>query len=97
MPHIAIQRPHHLTVDQARQAAESLAQKLSERFEITHRWDGDSLHFERSGVSGNIDLEPGLVRINAQLGFFLAAFQYPLEQAIHRTLDEIFQSTVNPA
>lgn len=91
MSHIVIERAHDLALDEARQAAEHLVQKLTERFQISYYWEGDSLYFERSGINGQIDLEPGLVRINARLGFLLAAFKYPLEQEIHRTLDGIFQ------
>ncbi len=97
MSHIAIHRSHELTLDQARRAAETLAEQLAERYEISHHWQGDSLHFERSGVGGHIDLEPGAVRITARLGFLLAPFKYKLEQEIHRQLDEIFQSPSNLA
>lgn len=70
MSHIVIHRDHTLTLDQARTAAESLADQLAERYEISHHWQEDSLHFERSGVSGQIDLEPGVIRVNVRLGFF---------------------------
>jgi putative polyhydroxyalkanoate system protein len=61
---------------------------LAERYEISHHWQEDSLHFERSGVSGQIDLEPGVIRISVRLGFLLASLKSRLEQEIHRQLDE---------
>jgi len=48
-------------------------------------------------VGGHIDLEPGMVRIDARLGFLLAPFKHQLEQEIHRQLDEIFQSPASSA
>lgn len=95
MSHIAIHRSHELTLDRARQAAETLAEQLADRYELGYHWQGDSLHFERSGVGGHIDLEPGMIRINARLGFLLAPFKHKLEQEIHRQLDEIFQPPFN--
>jgi putative polyhydroxyalkanoate system protein len=88
MSHIVIHRDHALTLDQARETAETLAGQLAERYEISHHWQEDSLHFERSGVSGQIDLEPGVIRISVRLGFLLASLKSRLEQEIHRQLDK---------
>ncbi len=92
MPHIVIHRDHELTLEQARAAAEALADRLAERYEISHHWQEDSLHFERSGVSGQIDLEPGVIRVNVRLGFLLASLKSLLEQEIERQLAEMLDS-----
>ena len=72
MSHIVIHRDHPLTLDEARQAAETLAVQLAERYDLSHHWQDDTLYFERSGVGGQIELEPGKLRINVRLGFLLA-------------------------
>ena len=90
MSHIVIHRDHTLTLDQARVAAEALAGQLAERYGISHHWQENSLHFERSGVSGQIDLEPGRLRISVRLGFLLGPLKQRLEQEIHRQLDDLF-------
>ena len=43
--------------NKARKAVEEVAKKLAERFEIEYEWDGDDLHFNRSGVDGKIALK----------------------------------------
>ena len=91
MSHIVINRSHPLTLDQSRRAAETLAAQLADHYDIHCHWQGDALHFERSGVSGHIALEPGTVRISARLGFLLVPLKQRLEQEIHRYLDEMFQ------
>ncbi len=93
MSHIVVHRAHDLTLDQARQAAETLAAQLAEHYSINYNWLDDTLHFERSGVSGDIALEPGVVRINARLGFLLAPLKQRLEQEIHCYLDEMFRES----
>ena len=83
----------HVRVDETlkNQAAETLATQLAEHYDIHYHWQGDALHFERSGVSGHIALEPGKVRVNARLGFLLVPLKHRLEQEIHRYLDDMFQ------
>jgi putative polyhydroxyalkanoate system protein len=93
MSHIVVHRAHDLTLDQARQAAETLATQLAEHYDLSYHWWEDTLHFERSGVSGHIALEPGMVRINARLGFLLVPLKHRLEQEIHRYLDEMFRES----
>ena len=69
----------------------TLAAQLADHYDIHYHWQGDALHFERSGVSGHITLEPGKVRVNARLGFLLVPLKQRLEQEIHRYLDDTFQ------
>ncbi len=91
MSHIVIHRTHTLTLDQARQAAETLATQLAARYEISYHWQDDALHFARSGVSGCIELEPGAVRISVRLGFLLVWQKVWLEQEINSQLDEVLR------
>jgi putative polyhydroxyalkanoate system protein len=93
---IAIERSHPLTPQQARQAAETFAEHLANRHEISYRWEGDSLHFQRSGIDGQIELVPGSIRVNVRLGWLLTPFKQRLEQEIHRHLDEIFPLLAAP-
>ncbi|MBL8251016.1 MAG: polyhydroxyalkanoic acid system family protein [Candidatus Competibacter sp.] len=89
MSHIVIHRPHPLGSEQIRQAAEDLMERLARRYDISYHWQDDSLYFERTGIGGQIDLEPGAIRINARLGFLLAPLKSVLEQEIHQQLDQI--------
>jgi len=92
MSHIVIHRDHELTLDQARAAAEALAGQLAERYDISYHWQENSLHFERSGVSGQIDLEPGVIRVSVRLGFLLVSLKSRLEQEIDRQLTEMLSA-----
>lgn len=90
MSHIDIHHAHSLTHKQARKAVEDVAVKLSDRFGMQHRWEGDVLHFNRSGVDGRITVEPRDLHVTAKLGFLLAAMKGPIEQEIRRVLGEKF-------
>ncbi|HUM94114.1 MAG TPA: polyhydroxyalkanoic acid system family protein [Candidatus Competibacter sp.] len=96
MSHIVIHRSHQLAREQVRQAAEQLIERLAQRYEISYHWQDDSLYFERTGIGGQIDLEPDAVRINARLGFLLAPLKSILEQEIHQQLDQLFGAPPEP-
>ena len=90
MSDIDIRHPHAMPAKQVRKAVEQVAGKLSERFGLDCNWEGDTLHFHRSGVDGHIAMESDQVHIRAKLGFLLAAMKGPIEQEIRRVLAERF-------
>lgn len=90
MASIDIQHPHSLPPAQARQAVQEVADKLAEGFDVQSHWQGDILHFNRSGVEGRIALMPRGLHVTAQLGFLLGAMKGPIEAEIRRVLGERF-------
>jgi len=88
MSNIDVRHAHALPHDQARQAIEQVAGKLSERFGLQSNWRGDVLDFNGSGVDGAIALEQGAVRVTAKLGFLLSAMKGMVESEIQRVLKE---------
>jgi putative polyhydroxyalkanoate system protein len=90
MSNIDIRHPHSRPDAEARAAVERVAQKIEERFDIRYAWEGDQLHFERSGVDGHIALEPGQIHVTARLGFLLAMMRGSIEDEIRRYLEREF-------
>lgn len=90
MPKIDIRRPHNLQMDQARTVVEKVAMRMREKFDMQSRWEGDTLRFSRSGVSGAIAVAPQSVHVTAELGLMLSPLKGMVEQEIRRKLDEYF-------
>lgn len=90
MSTIDIRHAHSLPPAQARESVQRLSDTLCERFGAKSAWMGDRLRFERSGVDGEIHLEPGIIHVTAKLGFLLGAMKGPIEQEIRRVLAERF-------
>ncbi|MFL6593458.1 MAG: polyhydroxyalkanoic acid system family protein [Luteimonas sp.] len=88
MSTIEIHHPHSMPPEQARQAVEDFAVKLGARFGLDYRWEGDDLHFKRTGVEGRISLLPGMLQVDARLGLLFAAMKGPIEQEMRRVLRE---------
>lgn len=96
MSDISIRRSHALAPARARKAAEDVAAKLRESFDLESEWQGSALHFRRAGVKGTLRLEAGAVQIDADLGFMLAMMKPAIEGAINRNLDELFGAAPKP-
>ena len=90
MADIQIQRTHAMPLKKARDAANDFAQRLNEKFDLQSKWDGDTLNFSRSGVSGRLALTKSGVTIDVKLGFLLAAFAGKMEGHIKDNLDQLF-------
>ena len=90
MSTIELEHSHRLAPEAARRAVEDVAIRLGQRFGMDYRWEGDTLHFRRPGVDGQIALMPGRLHVHARLGLLLAAMRGPIEQEIRRVLAERF-------
>lgn len=88
---IDIHRPHSLDHDHARQAAEALAQDLAKEFDVHYQWDGDVVRFKRSGVKGQLDINPGDIHVRLELGMLLRPFKSRIEREINLQLDGLTQ------
>ena len=90
MSTIKITRRHKKSLAQARKSVEQVAKSIGKKFDVTYGWEGDTLHFERSGVNGHIALTKGAVTVTVVLGFLLFAIRGPIEAEMGRKLDEEF-------
>jgi putative polyhydroxyalkanoate system protein len=90
MAHISIIQKHALTHKKARTAAQKVADKLSAEYDMTSEWEGDVLHFQRSGVSGRLTLHEHTAKIEIKLGFLLMAFAPKIEDEVGRQMRKVF-------
>lgn len=84
---IDITRHHTLDHDGAVRAADDLARSLSDQFDVSYQWSGDTLQFRRTGVKGRMEVTPSLIRIHMELGFLVRPFKGRIESEIHAHLD----------
>ena len=89
MPSISISRTHALTHRKAKDVAERLAKDLEKRFGLAWNWEGDHIHFERTGVSGSMHVGKTTIRLDAKLGLLLGTLKPAIEREIHAQLDKL--------
>ena len=90
MPSIDIKRSHSRPLLEAKKSIERVADHIAKKFEITWKWEGNTLHFQRSGVDGQIKVTAKQIHVIANLGFLLSMLKAPVEREINRYLDEEF-------
>jgi putative polyhydroxyalkanoate system protein len=90
MADIEVQRDHALGLKKAKAAAQKVADEMAENFDMESEWEGNTLHFSRSGVSGELTVTKNSVLMNAKLGFLLTAFKPKIEAQIEKNFDEYF-------
>ena len=93
MSRIDICARHELNHARAQEAADELAGDLAQKFSIDYGWDEDAIHFERPGVHGMIQVGENEIRIQAELGIFLALLKSRIEDEIVSYLEEHFSCT----
>jgi putative polyhydroxyalkanoate system protein len=64
-----------------------VALKLSERFGVACRWDGEVLRIEHASVNGSVTISDREVVVEARLGLALSLFRGRAEQEITQILD----------
>lgn len=82
-----------MPAEEAQKAADELAGDLAQKFEINYGWEGDHIHFERSGVDGQITVRENEIRIRARLGLMLIFLKPVIEEEITQYLENHFGCT----
>lgn len=90
MARIHLQREHTLGLKKAKAAAQKVADEMSREFGMTCEWEGNTLYFERTGVTGELCVSKSQIEMTAELGFLLSAFKARIEEQVHRNFDAYF-------
>jgi putative polyhydroxyalkanoate system protein len=90
MADIKIVHKHDLSPKKAREAAQKVADKIADEYDLVVEWDGDVLHFERSGVQGKLTLEEKQVLMVIKLGFLMSAFSSTIEAKVSEDMKKVF-------
>lgn len=88
MADIKYVRAHSLPLDQARQIAQQTADDLADEYNLVSEWDGDTLHFHRSGVEGQMQVTSRQIALEVKLGFLLRPFKSAFEMHIENHLEQ---------
>ena len=90
MSSIDITRHHSQPLAEAKKKVDRVADHIAQKFQVVTEWQGNTLHFSRSGVDGQIAVTSKLIKVTANLGFLLSMLRDPVEREINRYLDEEF-------
>ncbi|MBK1630616.1 hypothetical protein CKO31_07635 [Thiohalocapsa halophila] len=88
MSKIHIVRQHTLSLEDARAEVERIAQRVESELGADYAWDGDTLSFARSGISGHITVTEDALDLTIRLGLLLSALKGQIEEQIASKVDE---------
>ena len=90
MPRIQITRDHRKPLPEAKNAIESLARGFAEKFSIDYEWREYTLHFQRTGISGQIGITSSRVEVHAEISFLMVPIKAAIEREITLHLEREF-------
>jgi putative polyhydroxyalkanoate system protein len=90
MADISIVQAHNMQPEQARAAAQEVADKVAADFGMECRWDGPVLRFERSGVDGTLVVNDRDARLDITLGLMMKAFAPMVQEKLARKMQKVF-------
>jgi putative polyhydroxyalkanoate system protein len=92
VPDIKMIKYHHLSVADAKQLVQQVADDLGEEYDLQSRWHGDTLRFHRAGVEGEMRVNASEIELEVTLGFLLKPLKARFVQAIEHRFDRIAAS-----
>lgn len=97
MSDIAVVRRHSLSIAKARAQVQRAADALAAEYKLSSEWRGNTLHFQRTGVHGQIQVTDAEIRLDATLGLLLkplrATFLSHIERNLEKYLPELKPAT----
>lgn len=90
MADISIVQAHSLSPEQARAAAQQVADKMAREYDLACAWNGNVLSFERSGVQGALTLQGQQAEMVIRLGFLMSAFSTTIEAKVAEKMRMVF-------
>ncbi|MBV1930112.1 MAG: polyhydroxyalkanoic acid system family protein [Porticoccaceae bacterium] len=89
MAKIHVQRDHQLSLGDIRAKASDLAEQLAGRFGGKYQWQGDNLHYKRSGVNACIACTEQDIIVDISLkGLMVSALRGTIESEVKNTLSK---------
>lgn len=96
MADIEIKRAHHLGLEAARAAADKMAEHLGRKFGLQGDWIGNTLKFQRPGVTGSLAIDDDDLKLVVNLGLMLKMMRPSIEAAVVQQLDSLFKEGAAP-
>ncbi len=90
MSDIHARKVHNLSLEDAKKAAQKLADQLEKDFQLESQWQGNTLNFTRSGLKGKLDVTEKELVLDISLGFMLKAFKGKIQSEISKNMDNMF-------
>lgn len=86
MSSVQIVHRHNKSEEEVRSLLQEVEESLRTRYGVSTRWREDAVSFKRSGLSGELRMEPQCVVINLKLGVMLAMHSRKIQTELERVV-----------
>ena len=90
MSDIELIKFHSLPIAKAKALVQKAADGLIAEYGLSSEWDGNTLHFHRSGVDGQACVTSSEIRLSVSLGFLLKPLKGKFVSRIEQDFDRLF-------
>jgi putative polyhydroxyalkanoate system protein len=87
MADIEIHRPHDKSPEEARKIVEQVERQLKTKFDLETQWEGNTMRFKRTGLSGEMQIGASEVAVIASLGLMLKPMKGMITTEINKFFD----------
>jgi len=85
---LTVKRSHSKDEAQVKAVIEEIAEDMKSEFGFDYEWNGSTLKFKRTGVSGHIKSHPGEVEVSISKSFFIPLSDAFLKSKVEEYMDK---------
>lgn len=89
MSDIKFVRPHALSITKAKALVQKTVDGLAGEYDLNSEWHGNTLHFDRAGIHGQMHVSDAEIRLHVTLGLLLKPFKGKLVDHIERNFNRL--------
>jgi putative polyhydroxyalkanoate system protein len=89
MTDITFIRTHSLSIAKAKALVQKTVDGLADEYDLRSEWHGNTLHFDRAGIHGQMHVSDSEIRLHVTLGLLLKPFKGKLIDHIERSFNKL--------
>jgi putative polyhydroxyalkanoate system protein len=90
MAEIQLVRPFSVPVTEAKARVQKTADELAAEYHLKSEWQGNTLHFDRTGLHGQIEVSGREIRLDVHLSLLLRPLKTKLVSRIENKFERLF-------
>jgi len=88
-------KSHSLPVTKAKALVQKAAKGIIDEYDLSSEWKGNTLHFHRSGVDGQVHVGDSEIRLSVSLSFLLKPLKSSIVNRVERDFNRLFVEQVS--
>lgn len=88
MSKVLIKQEHNKSDAEVREIISEVEGMLTSKFGLKTRWQGNAVKFQRSGLDGELSMQPGAVLIKMKLGMMLGMYSRKIQTELEKIVAE---------